>query len=530
MKRFAELITALDQTNKTNAKVEALENYFLSTSAEDKLWAVAILSGRRPKRTIRTSLLWDWSLELSNIPDWLLSECYQVVGDMAETIALLLPDVKAENTHSLKEWMLKIIDLEGKPDEYKKIIILNAWNGMDYYEKFVFNKLITGSFRIGVSQNLVIKALAKASNTDPNVITHKLMGNWSPLSSTMDDLLSDTDEANALSRPYPFYLAYALDQEPETLGEPEQWLAEWKWDGIRGQIVKRNGSLFVWSRGEDLITDRFPEFQSIKEKIPDGTVIDGEILAFRDVPLSFNILQTRIGRKDLTKKVLDAAPVAMLAYDLLELKGNDLRQMPLSERRLHLENIIKEMDSSALRLSPIIEFKQWEELTEKRKFSRENNSEGIMLKLKSSPYESGRKRGKWWKWKIDPLTIDAVLIYAQRGHGRRANLYTDYTFAVWDQDTLVPFAKAYSGLTDKELQQVDAFIKKNTKEKFGPVRSVKPELVFEIAFEGINSSPRHKSGVALRFPRILRWRIDKPPDEADSLENLKNILQKYGSK
>jgi len=354
------------------------------------------------------------------------------------------------------------------------------------------------------------------------------MGNWEPSSTTFDDLIYSKDSAADLSKPYPFYLAYQLEGEPQELGSTEDWFAERKWDGIRGQLIVRGGELFVWSRGEELVTDRFPEFEPLKEILPDGTVLDGEIIPIKDGhPLPFGLMQKRIGRKTVSKKILEEVPIHLIAYDLLEHNGKDLRQEPMHNRRELLEDLLSQRKFEKLLLSELVDFKAWQDLAEVREHSREHFCEGLMLKRKDSAYQVGRKKGDWWKWKVDPLVIDAVMIYAQKGHGRRANLYTDFTFAVWNGEQLVPFTKAYSGLTDAEMRQVDSFVKKNTIDRFGPVRSVTPELVFEIAFEGINESTRHKSGVALRFPRISRWRKDKPKEEANTLEDLKGLLKTY---
>ena len=374
--------------------------------------------------------------------------------------------------------------------------------------------------------------MAKTSNISSSVIAHRISGNWHPVTTTFSQLLHQNEGETDTSKPYPFYLSYAIDKDFYSLAVPEEWQAEWKWDGIRGQIIKRNNELFVWSRGEELMTEKFPEYLPLQNLLPNGIVIDGEIICLQQneneiQPLSFASLQTRIGRKNITKKQLTEAPVSFIAYDIIEHDGIDIRSKTMAERRQILASIVFDVNHPVLKISPVIDFSNWDELGEIRSRSREINSEGIMLKRKNSIYEVGRKRGDWWKWKIDPLTIDAVMIYAQKGHGRRSNLYTDYTFAVKDGDKLVSFTKAYSGLTDKEFAQVDAFVKRNSMEKFGPVRTVKPELVFEIAFEGIAASNRHKSGVALRFPRISRWRQDKTPDEINTLDDLKKILQQY---
>jgi DNA ligase-1 len=531
MKSFAELIEALDQTNKTTEKVAALQVYFQQASDADQIWAIALLCGRKPKGLVRSVALREWAAETAGIEQWLFAESYSVVGDMAETVALLLPRKVVDTSQTLSEFMQQLIALRTADDTTRKQFITSTWSQFGYYENFVFNKLLTGSFRIGVSQQLVVKALAKVVQLDEAVVTHRLMGNWQPEQTSFSKLLLDEHPTDQLARPYPFCLAYALDIAFDELGASSEWMAEWKWDGIRGQLVRRGGELFVWSRGEELVTAMFPEFNELKELLPDGTVLDGEILPWvNNLPLPFHMMQKRNGRKNITPKILKEAPVIFLAYDLLEWQGNDLRQEPLLKRRLLLQSVIAQHTSSVLQLSPHLSFPSWDQLSELREKSRANNSEGLMLKRLDSVYETGRRRGAWWKWKVDPFTIDAVLIYAQRGHGRRANLYTDYTFAVWDGDKLVPFAKAYSGLTDAEIREVDAYVKKNTVDKFGPVRSVKGELVFELAFEGINPSPRHRSGVALRFPRINRWRKDKPVREADTLSSLQNLLLHHGKK
>jgi len=495
------------------------------------VWVIAIFSGRRPRRIVSSTLLSEWCIELANIPPWLFSECYGTVGDLGETIALLLPE--SINTkgkgESLSYYLEKFIEIEKQDEAIRKKFILQSWQQMNGNERFVFNKLITGNFRIGVSQKMMVNALAKVVDLSSSVIAHHISGNWDPVATTFSQLLSEDAVSSDYSKPYPFYLAYALEDEPDTLGDPNEWQAEWKWDGIRGQMIKRNNELYVWSRGEELMTEKFPEYFILKDLLSEGVVLDGEIIpAENGKPLPFAVLQTRIGRKNITKKQLLDAPICFFAYDLLEYNGEDWRDKPLMERRKKLEEIINPIKHSSIQLSQVIQFNHWQQLADLRNTSREMNSEGIMLKRKNSIYQVGRKRGDWWKWKIDALTIDCVMVYAQKGSGRRSNLYTDYTFAVKDGDKLVIFTKAYSGLTDKEFAEVDNFVKRNSIEKFGPVRTVKPELVFEIAFEGIAASNRHKSGVALRFPRINRWRKDKKPDEINTIEDLRTMLKMYG--
>lgn len=532
MKEFAELIFILGTTTKTNEKLKALQVYFSKANDKDKVWVIALFTGRRPRRTISSTLLRAWCAEYCNIPAWLFDESYHTVGDLSETIALLIADeeTKQEENKPLHYYIEAFILLAKATEDEKKVFMLQSWKELgSASERFVFNKILSGAFRIGVSQQLLIQALAKTSLLDAPVVAHRISGNWDPATITYDELMYHHNASTDDSKPYPFYLAYPLEGDPASLGKPEDWQAEWKWDGIRGQLIKRNDALYVWSRGEELVTEKFPEYKTLLTTLPNGVVLDGEIIpAIDGKPLPFAQLQTRIGRKNISKKILKDVPVCFFAYDLLEYDAIDIREQTLEHRRSLLEQLVFAAQHPALIISPVINFADWNELVETRNRSREAFAEGLMLKRLASSYQVGRKRGDWWKWKIDPLVIDAVMIYAQKGSGRRSNLYTDYTFAVRDGDKLVPFAKAYSGLTDKEIAQVDAFVKRNAIEKFGPVRTVKPELVFELAFEGIAESKRHKSGVALRFPRINRWRTDKKMDEINTLDDLKAMLEVYG--
>lgn len=530
MHAFATLFQTLDQTTRTSAKVAALAAYFTTAPERDRLWTIALLSGRRPKRLIGTNALRDWAAEAAQVPLWLVEESYAVVGDLAETIALLLPPGDGAAQPSLSAVIDDLTQLAAQDDAARRAAVTGYWATLPDDARLVFNKLITGGFRMGVSRKLMTRALAQATGIDEAELAHRLMGNWTPQSTSFARLVLQPDPDEGSARPYPFYLAYQLESAPEALGPPENWLAEYKWDGIRGQLIRRAGLWHLWSRGEELVTDRFPELAASLDHLPDGTVLDGEILAWRDgAPLPFGALQKRLGRKTVPKALLRDAPVVLQAYDLLERDGRDLRQSPLTERRAGLEQLIGPLPPDVpLRLSPGVPFDDWAELAELRTAARSKAAEGLMLKRRAAPYLDGRRKGDWWKWKVDPLSIDAVMIYAQAGHGRRANLFTDYTFAVRDGDALVPFAKAYSGLTDAEFRQITAWVRRNTLERFGPVRRVTPELVFEIAFEGIQASTRHKSGVALRFPRMARWRQDKPAAEANTLDDLNAMLAAYG--
>ncbi|KAK49842.1 ATP-dependent DNA ligase [Caballeronia jiangsuensis] len=546
MKRFATLYAALDATTSTNEKLEALIAYFSGAQPEDAAWASYFLAGGKPRQSVPTRLLVEFARERAGLPEWLFEESYQAVGDLAETIAHVLPPASGESSLGLAQWIEeRVLTLRGANPAELRDRLLSYWDELNWSERFLLTKLIGGGFRVGVARQLVVRALAEVAGVDHKRIAQRMVG-WTDSRQTPnaarylrliapaaegDDV--DTPHESDIGLPFPFFLAHPLQADPATLGSPGDWIVEWKWDGIRAQLVKRAGRVWIWSRGEDLVTERFPELASLGAALPDGTVIDGEILAWEpgaNAPLPFARLQPRITRKSLTKKVLADSPAALLAYDLLEADGRDLRTAPLHERRARLDALASSLAVDVLRVSPMVVASDWEALGALRDESRARGVEGLMLKERASMYGVGRTKasGTWWKWKIDPYAIDAVLLYAQRGHGRRASLYTDFTFAVWDEAdgtrTLVPFAKAYSGLTDEEMRQVDAIVRKTTIEKFGPVRSVTPTLVFEIGFEGIQASPRHKSGIAVRFPRMLRWRTDKKIEDADTLDMLKGFL------
>jgi DNA ligase-1 len=527
MKAFADLYARIDRTTKTSEKVAAMVDFFRSVEPAEAAWALFFLSGRKIRRAVTMPSLRRWAIERADIPAWLFDESYDAVGDLAETIALLLPPSGRSSERSLDEWVHdELLPLPDAEDSERKRRVVAAWGRMSPEQTFVWNKLLTGAFRVGVSQLLVTRAIAQVSGVPAATIAHRLMGPWSPTAEFWQALVAKTELASDVSRPYPFFLAHPLEAPPESLGDRADWHAEWKWDDIRCQAIRRGGQTFLWSRGEENISEQFPDVVATCDRLPDGTVLDGEILPWRDGrSLPFGELQRRISRKKLTRKLLADIPVALVAFDLLEWEGRDIRSEPFLERRGRLDTLIEErFGGTNLIASPTVEAASWAELAALRADSRARAVEGLMLKRRSSPYGVGRTRGDWWKWKIEPFTVDAVLIYAQRGSGKRASLYTDYTFGVWDQGQLVPFAKAYSGLTDEEIRHVDAFVRRNTTEKFGPVRTVKPELVFELAFESIQASTRHRSGVAVRFPRILRQRLDKKITDADTLERVRAMI------
>ncbi len=529
---FARLFERIDRTTSTNAKVDAMAEYFTAAPAADAAWAVFFLTGRRLKRLIPGAAIRDWTLAATGLEPWILDECYAVVGDGAETAALMLDQARhargaasaaPARAATLAEWVEeRILPLKQLDPATQQSQVTDWLLSLDRWPRFILLKLLTGELRLGVSQTLVVRALAQAADLPATTIAARLMGDWRPSADWFASLIAHGETAEDRSRPYPFYLASPLEDDITTLGAPSAWLIEWKWDGIRAQLVKRGG-VHLWSRGEELITHRFPEITAAATRLPDGTVLDGEVVAFSgDRPLPFSVLQQRIGRQKLVAQMVQAVPVVCMIYDILESEGRDMRDAPLSERRETLERVLA--GTSTLRLSPRVIVASWDELAALRSQSRTRGVEGFMLKRLDSLYGVGRKRGDWWKWKIDPYTIDAVLIYAQPGSGKRASLLTDYTFGVWDNGELVPIAKAYSGLSNEEISELDRWIRRHTRERFGPVRHVEPVHVFELGFEAIAASSRHKSGVALRFPRMLRWRKDKPAQEADTLEAVKRLL------
>lgn len=564
MKRFARLFAELDASTATNAKLAALQRYFAEAAPADAAWAVYFLAGGKPRQVLPTAALRAMAVAQAGIPEWLFEECYQAVGDLAETIAHVLPPPAACSELGLADWMQqRLLPLRGADPAEQAARIAQWFDELDAAERFLLVKLIGGGFRVGVSKLLVQRALAAHAGLDAKLVAQRMMGytdaRAAPGAAAYARLLVPAGEGRGEpGQPYPFFLAHALDVPPaefETrLGPSADWLVEWKYDGIRAQLVRRDGQAWIWSRGEELVTERFPEIVQAAQALPDGTVLDGEIVVWKDARLApFNLLQQRIGRKTLTRKVLADAPVAFIAYDLLESRGEDRRDQPQHERRALLEAAVQ---GTPLQLSPLAQAADWAAFAALRLESRERGVEGFMLKHREARYGSGRTKadGTWWKWKIEPLSVDAVLVYAQAGHGRRASVYTDYTFAVWNRTPrdaaeaqavldaierrepaqpgalqLVTFAKAYSGLSDAEFAEVDRVIRQTTIEKFGPVRSVKPSMVFELGFEGINRSPRHKSGIAVRFPRMLRIRSDKPLHEADTLGHLETLLSSAGA-
>jgi DNA ligase-1 len=529
---FSQLFEELDATTATGVKVAAMVRYFRTAAPADAAWAAYILSGRRLKRFIGPTLLYRWLIGAAALPEWLVEESVAAVGDMAETIALLMEDtanVAAASDLTLAEWIeSRLLPLRAAAVEQQHTAIVNWWRTLPYRECFILNKLLTGELRVGVSALLVTRAIAETVDVPRPDIVRRLMGEWQPSQSFWEGLASRDLSSTAASTPYPFFLASPLEGDPGALGDTANWQIEWKWDGIRAQLIRRGDACFIWSRGEDLITERFPEVTAAAAFLPDGTVLDGELVAWTDGGVQpFALLQQRIGRKKLTPAILKDIPVRFLAYDLLEEHHSDLRAAPMRERRARLEALLAGAPQ-VLSLSPLIRASAtWEDLAALRAQSRARSVEGLMLKAQDSAYGTGRERGAWWKWKIDPYTFDAVMLYAHPGHGRRSNLYTDYTFGVWREGELVPIAKAYSGLSNAEIAELDRWIRAHTLEKFGPNRAVEQTQVFELAYEGIAASNRHKSGIALRFPRILRRRPDKPAADADTLAALQRVLEAH---
>jgi DNA ligase-1 len=546
MKAFTDLYWRLDATTSTSEKVAALRDYFASAPAADAATALAVLAGGRQLRSVSTSQLREWAADVTGYPAWLVEECYAHVGDLAETLALVLPTPEAcadaATDPGLAEIMRTTIhDLRGTDEARTRGVVMEVWRRLAPRERIVWHKLLTGGLRVGVSRTLVARALAEVAGIDQAEMAHRLMGDLPADADAFAELLVPEATAADSRRPYPFFLASALDrtaveQVTEDLGDAAAWQAEWKWDGMRAQIVHRGNDTTVWSRGEELVNNAFPEIVAAGGTLPPGTVLDGELLAVHDRRLlPFATLSKRASRKNVTKKILDEVPCVFVAYDLLEEGSVDLREMPLAERRSRLEQLVPTpftdllagtaaADVGRLFLSPLVAGGSWTDLAANRAESRARGVEGLMLKRLASRYSVGRTRGDWWKWKVEPLEIDAVLLYAQAGHGRRAGLHSDYTLGLWDDGKLVTVAKAYSGLTDAEIVELDRIVRATTLEKHGPVRICRPTVVLQLAFEGVSFSTRHKSGVAVRFPRIVRWRKDKEPAEAGTLADLKRMI------
>lgn len=530
MRRFAALYRELDRSTATLDKRAALVDYFRSAPPEDAAWALWLLSGGKLARIANTRELRQWAGEVSGTPGWLVDDCHAHVGDLAETLTLLLDDpAKRHPDVPLREWIeRRLLPFAGRDPPLRREAVLGGWRELPFDERFVFNKLLTGALRVGVSQRLVQQALAAMSGIDIARIAQRMLGAWTPSPRFLRDLLSEHELPTDRQQPYPFFLASPLEAGADALGGIDDWLLEWKWDGIRLQLIRRGADIALWSRGEERLDGRFPEIEAAAATLPRDCVLDGELLCWQPVetqPMPFTALQTRIQRRKPGAKTLADTPARVLAYDLLELDGEDWRERPLGERREALAALLDEHGDPRIRLSPRVDAPSWDAAARGREGARERGVEGLMLKRLASPYQAGRRRGDWWKWKIDPLTVDAVLVYAQSGSGRRSTLFTDYTFALWDGDALVPVAKAYSGLDDKEILTLDRWIRAHTLERFGPVRSVEPVHVFELGFEGVNRSTRHKSGIAVRFPRILRWRHDKPVAEADRIDTLRTLAR-----
>ena len=546
MNDFTDLYWRLDATTSTNEKIAALRDFFAAANPDDAACGLAVLCGGRQLRSVSSTQLREWAAAATGLAPWLVEECYAHVGDLAETLALLLPapapDAASVAPPGLAEVMRTTIhDLRGADDDRKRDVVMAVWQRLAPRERIVWHKLLTGGLRVGVSRTLVARALAELAGVDPAVMAHRLMGDPVADGAAFTTLLAPASSAADARRPYPFFLASPLergevDAVATALGPAAEWQAEWKWDGMRAQIVRRGDDITVWSRGEELVNEAFPEIVAAGRQLPAGTVLDGELLAVRAGRLlGFTALSKRAGRRRVTKKILADIPCAFVAYDLLEADGVDLRDRPLAERRRQLEALVPHAFDAALAdpatandgqlfLSPLVPGDSWPDLAASRAESRTRGVEGLMLKRRSSPYAVGRTKGDWWKWKIEPLEIDAVMLYAQAGHGRRAGLHSDYTLGVWHDGKLVTIAKAYSGLADAEIVEVDRIVRATTIEKHGPVRICTPTLVFQLAFEGVAHSTRHKSGVAVRFPRIVRWRRDKQPADAGSLADLERMI------
>jgi len=521
MKQFATLLEYLLLTPARNAKIDHMVQYFREAPDPDRGYALAVLTGALDLRNVKASLLKD--IVLKKVDPVLFGMSYEYVGDLAETIALIWPDKTDDALPSLSEL---ILELENKKKSELPVRIAGHLSAGTATERWAIMKLATGNLRVGVSARLAKTALAQFGNKD----LHDIEKIWHGLEYPYADLFAWLEDRGAMPEIHrhrvfhPMMLSNPIDEEKDFANlKPADYQAEWKWDGIRIQLVLSDDQKRIFSRTGDDVATAFPD---ILENITGSAVLDGELLAGSNFePAPFNDLQQRLNRKVVTPKMLEQYPAFIRLYDILFDGDEDLRERPLSDRRMRLEAWVAKNPSPRLDISPILKFRSWDELLKLRvQGAEEQGHEGIMLKRYDSPYVAGRPKGPWFKWKRDPCLVDAVLMYAQRGHGKRSSYYSDYTFGVWRDEEIVPVGKAYSGFTDEELVRLDKWVRANTIGRFGPVREVEKKLVFEVAFDSAHTSTRHRSGIALRFPRINRIRWDKPPEQADTLANMQKLI------
>ena len=527
MRQFAALIRKLELSSRQNEKVLVLSAYFQEAAEKDRVWAIALLSQRRPSRTMTLRQMKKWALEFSGIPEWLFEESYQIVGDLAETIALILPPPTGQAEQGLSHWIETITELKGRASEAQKALVFKSWEVLDKAERFQFNKLVTGSFRVSVSQRLMTRALSLATGMPETVLAHRISGGWDPESTAFQDLVREQSPTEEAGRPYPFQRIHPLEEGPNVLGETSGYLIDWKWEGIRCQLIRRSSNSFIWSEKGELITGAFPAIASALDNFPEGLVLDGEIVIMQDAGVGpASGIEKRLGMKKPGPKALRELPAAFIAFDILEREGTDLRDRPLLERKQQLLDLAGQVDATGevILFSDPLPVNDWADVAGFRAEARNMRADGLLIKKRELPYRSGDVEGPWLHWKPEAHTINALLIYATRGQGGSTRQYTDLSFAVWAGDQLVPFTRTIEGLPEEDMAELSSWIRENTVERFGPVRSVRAEQVFEIAFEGIEPSSRHRSGLILRSPRILRWCRGLTPDRAGKLSSLKKLL------
>ena len=522
MRAFAALLESILLTPSRNQKLALMVQYFKETPDPDRGYALSILTNELSFNQVKPAFL--KKIVLDKVDPVLFDMSYDYVGDLAETIALLWPE---ENNDELPPLFHIVHEMDTlKPSEIQNKVMGYLSSGTAT-ERWALIKMVTGNLRVGVSARLAKTALAEMGQKDIDDIEHL----WHGLSTPYLDMFAWLDgkaeapKIESFQTFHPMMLSNPIDEEKDFIKmEPSDFQAEWKWDGIRIQLAIDGESKKLYSRTGDDISNSFPD---LTDSLKGQGVLDGELLVGNDFSAaSFNALQQRLNRKTVSAKMMTDYPAFIRVYDILFDGEEDVRALPLSERRGRLESWVEKNANSKLDISPIIDFASWEQLGQTRIQGAEDlDHEGIMIKRKDSVYVAGRPKGAWYKWKRNPCRVDAVLMYAQRGHGKRSSFYSDYTFGVWDKDMIVPVGKAYFGFTDLELVQLDKWVRNHTTERYGPVRQVEHEMVFEVAFDSIHESARHKSGVAMRFPRINRIRWDKPAKEADTIENLRKLIK-----
>jgi len=540
MKAFADLWATLEGQLSEARSAQILARYLQQTSAEDAAWAIYLLCGKKPKKLLSARELVEYFLQTSGTPGWLFWESDDVVGDVNETIALLndtFMDETAsqqnrnENSHpqqnSLAFWMENQLNTLAEVAQSQRPAFLgNCWQKLGYREAFIINRILTGTWKSNLPLKTIAQALSIVSGQEPMTLMHRLKADWLPNKVFYAKLIAEDQPTFQTEQKFSFGEFKPLEESSiESLGAVEDWWLAWQWEGLRVQCIRRADDCFLWSQNGELVTDRFPELHEMAQKLPEGTILEGVIVACSgQAPLPLADLQPRLGGKSVNRKMMESCPVAFVATDLQLLANEDMRNLPAQQRKTRLAQLANDIGFPLVHF-PRIEIDQWAHARKLLQEARQHHAEGLSLQRLNSPYPIQNQQADWWSWKVQPHTINAILLYAKMEMaGRSQKQTTEYTFAVWHEDQLVPVARTGIGLPPEEAELLDGWIRANTYERFGPVRSVEPFHVYEIAFDGITPSKRHKCGFVLREPRIINPRPHTPIEEASRLEDLHRLL------